>query len=191
MPRAGLDAEAVVSAAASLADDRGLEELTLAGLADHLGVRSPSLYAHVDGLTDLRARLATRGARELTAALRTAAAGRAGGHALHAAAGAYRAYAHEHPGTYAAIQRAPGADPDPHPGFVAAAADLVELLVAVLRDYRLSDDDAIHAVRIIRSALHGFVSLEREGGFAMAVEIDETYARLVEMLVQGLASIQP
>ncbi len=188
MSRAGLDAQAVVAAAASLADDDGLEELTLAGLADRLGVRSPSLYAHVDGLSDLRSRLATRGARELTAALATAAEDRAGPDAMRAVANAYRAYAHEHPGTYAAIQRAPGADPDPDPGFVGAAADLVDVLVVLLRGSGRNDDDTIHAVRIVRAALHGFVSLERAGGFAIELDLDETYARLVDVLDRGLAS---
>jgi len=41
--------------AASLADADDLAQLTLARLAAALGVRTPSLYAHVDGLGDLRA----------------------------------------------------------------------------------------------------------------------------------------
>src|SRR5579871_2782002 len=98
MPRAGLDADAVVAAAAALADADGLEALTLAALAQRLGVRPPSLYAHVASLADLRARVATRGARELAARLQEAVAGRAGSDALAAAASAYRAFAREHPG---------------------------------------------------------------------------------------------
>jgi AcrR family transcriptional regulator len=189
MPRVGLDAEAVVAAAAELADAEGLHELTLAGLAERLGVRSPSLYAHVGGLADLRTRLAARGARELTAALQAAAAGRARSDALHAIADAYRAYAHAHPGTYAATQRAPGTEPDAANGeYAAAAADLVGVLVAVLRGYELHDDDAIHGVRMVRAALHGFVSLEREGGFAMPVDLKESYRRLVQTLDHGLGS---
>jgi AcrR family transcriptional regulator len=187
MPRAGLDAETVVTAAAQLADADGLAELTLARLAERLGVRSPSLYAHVGGLGDLHTRLAIRGARELTAVLQAAAAGRAGSDALHAVADAYRAYAHTHPGTYAATQRAPGTEPDDADGeYATAAADVVGVLVAVLRGYELRDDDAIHAVRMVRAALHGFVSLEHEGGFAMPLAIDESYRRLVETLDRGL-----
>jgi AcrR family transcriptional regulator len=189
MPRVGLDAEAVVAAAAELADADGLHELTLARLAERLGVRSPSLYAHVGGLADLRTRLAARGARELTAALQGAAAGRARSDALHAIADAYRAYAHAHPGTYAATQRAPGTEPDGANGeYAIAAADLVGVLVAVLRGYELHDDDAIHGVRMVRAALHGFVSLEREGGFAMPIDLNESYRRLVETLDHGLGS---
>ncbi len=187
MPRAGLDAEAVVAAASSLADAEGLQALTLARLAERLGVRSPSLYAHVGGLDDLRTRLAIRGARELTATLQAAAAGRARTDALEAVAHAYRAYAHAHPGAYAAIQRAPSAGAEPNPEHAVAAAELVEVLVAVLRGYGLRDDDAIHAVRILRAALHGFVSLERERGFAIPVDVGESYRRLVHTLDHGLA----
>ena len=78
MARAGLSAEALVDAAAALADREGLEAVTLTRLAADAGVRPPSLYAHVDGLDDLRRRLANRGRRELAAALRDAATGRAG-----------------------------------------------------------------------------------------------------------------
>ena len=77
MPRSGLDSETVVTAAAALADANGLEAVTLTRLAHTLGVRAPSLYVHVDGLPDLRGRLAARGARELATAVQGAAAGRA------------------------------------------------------------------------------------------------------------------
>jgi AcrR family transcriptional regulator len=183
MPRAGLDADAVVEAAAQMADGEGLDGLSLARLAAKLGVRPPSLYAHVDGLADLRRRLAIRGARELAAVIQAAAAGRAHGDALLAVAEVYRAYAHEHPGTYAALQRAP-APGDDEAG--AAAAHVVDVVLAVLRGYGLEGDDAIHAARIVRSALHGFVALEAGGGFGIDLDLDESYARLVDVLDAGL-----
>ena len=183
MPRAGLDAEAVVGEAATLADAGGLHQLTLARLAAALGIRTPSLYAHIDGLDDLRARLGARGARELGAALQLAAAGRARGDALRAIALAYREYAHAHPGTYAAMQIASDTDV-----FQAAGAAVVGLIVAVLRGYDLEGEPAIHAVRAIRSALHGFVSLEREGGFGLPINIDDSYDNLIGMLDAGLAA---
>ncbi len=181
MPRAGLDAAAVVAAAATLADEDGLGQLTLAGLAAALGIRTPSLYAHVDGLGDLRARLAVRGAEEMASALQVAAAGRAGVDALRAVAQAYRAYAHAHPGTYAASQVASDLE-----GNRAAAVAAVGVFLAVLDGYGITGDAAIHAVRAVRSALHGFVSLEREGGFGIPLSLDESFATLVDMLDAGL-----
>ncbi len=185
MPRAGLDAASVVAAAARLADADGLEELTLARLAAELGVRAPSLYAHVDGLADLRDRVRALGVAELTDVLSEAATGRARGEALRAVAHAYRAYARRRPGVYAAMQRAPGGDDEERQ---AAAGRLVGVLIAVLRGYGLAGDDAVHAVRLLRSALHGFVSLETGGGFALPLEIDESYERLIEMVDRGLGA---
>lgn len=183
MPRAGLDAEAVVAAAAALADADGLHQLTLARLATSLGIRTPSLYAHIGGLDDLRARLGARGARALAASLQLAVAGRARADALFAIALAYREYAHTHPGTYAAMQIVSDSEE-----FEAAGAEVVRPIVAVLRGYGLEGDRAIHAVRAIRSALHGFVSLEREGGFGLPINVDDSYDKLVAMLDAGLAA---
>lgn len=182
MPRVGLDTQAVVAAAAALADADGLAELTLARLASMLGIRTPSLYAHVDGLADLRTRLGARGAGELATSLQRAAAGRARRDALRAVAAAYREYAHAHPGTYAAMQV-----PSENEEHRAAAGEVVGVIVAVLRGYGLEGDEAIHAVRAIRSALHGFVSLEREGGFGLPIALDDSYARLVDMIDAGLS----
>src|SRR5262245_31033548 len=103
MPRRGLDRAAVVAAAAALADEVGLEGLTLASLAERLDVRSPSLFNHVPGgLTGLRRELALHGLRELATRLSRAAVGRAGGEAVRAVAAAYRAFGRERPGLYAA-----------------------------------------------------------------------------------------
>lgn len=184
MPRAGLDADAVVAAAARLADEDGLERLTLARLAAALGIRAPSLYAHVAGLPDLRARLGARGARELAVVLQRAAVGRSRLDALRAVAVAYREYAHAHPGTYAAMQVPAEAEENQ-----AAGEEVVGLIVAVLRGYGLDGEEAIHAVRAVRSALHGFVSLEREGGFRMPIALEESYDRLIGILDAGLASM--
>ncbi|MFB9839699.1 TetR family transcriptional regulator [Actinoallomurus acaciae] len=58
MPRAGLDAAAVVAAGAALADEVGLAGLTMGLLAERVGVRTPSLYKHVGGQEDLNRRIA-------------------------------------------------------------------------------------------------------------------------------------
>lgn len=180
MPRMGLDAASVVQAASELADSEGLGAVTLARLAQELGVRPPSLYAHVSGLEDLRGRLGALAARELAAVLGAAAAGRAGRDALEAIAHAYRGYAREHPGCYAALQPA-------RQGPEAEA--VVDVVAAVLRGYRLEGEPAIHAVRAIRAALHGFASLEAEGGFGMPLSVDESFDKLITVLHRGLEGV--
>jgi AcrR family transcriptional regulator len=183
VPRAGLTTATVVSAAAEMADADGLEALTLARLAGSLGVRTPSLYNHVASLDDVRRRVALLALRELGDALRDPAVGRAGDDALVATAHAYRAYASRHPGRYAATQHPPAsADGE----LTAAAAAAVDVLLAILRGYGLEGEDAIHAARAVRSALHGFVALEAGGGFALPVALDESFDRMVAALARGL-----
>jgi AcrR family transcriptional regulator len=184
MPRAGLDAEAVVDAAAALADSDGLDALTLSRLAGAVGVRPPSLYAHVESLEDLRARVGARGARELAGALGRAAEGRAGADALREVAHAYRAYAREHPGRYAAAQRS--REIRRNAEAAEASRRATDVVLAVLRGYGLSGEDAIHAARTIRVALHGFVSLEAGEGFAIELSLDDSFDRLVAALDRAL-----
>ncbi len=184
MPRRGLDSRQVIDAAASIADRDGLEAVTLARLAHSLGVRPPSLYHHVAGHDAVLRAIALRGLGELTACLQAAALGRAGPEALAATAVAYREYARAHPGRYAALQRGPAPGDSEHEEAALAA---VQVLSAVLRGWRLEGEEMLHAVRVIRSALHGFVSLEAGGGFALPLDRDRSFERLIETLAAGLS----
>jgi hypothetical protein len=69
-----------------------------------------------------------------------------------------------------------------------AAGRILDTVTAVLRGFELEADDALHATRALRSALHGFVSLELAGGFAMDLDRDESYRRFVGMLAAGLSA---
>jgi AcrR family transcriptional regulator len=184
MPRAGLTRDRVVDAAARVADAEGLDAVTVARVAAELGVRPPSLYNHVGGREGLRRELARRGLDELATALARAAIGRAREDALVALAHAYRAYALDHPGLYAATVRAYPDDAE----LAAAGGRSVDIVLAVLAGYGFEDGEAIHGARSLRSALHGFVSIERAGGFGLPTSRDESFARMVDLLATGLAA---
>jgi AcrR family transcriptional regulator len=174
----------VVAEAARLVDEVGRDRLTLAAVAKRFDVALPSLYKHVAGLDDLHRRLAVGVAREVGNVMRRAATGRAGADAIRSVAAAYRDYAHRHPGCYAYLLRAPTGDPD----HVAAAAEILDVLNDVLAGYDIRGDDAVDAARLVRSTLHGFVSLEVEGGFGMPLSVDRAYDRVVDVLDQALTS---
>lgn len=184
MARAGLTEALVVEEAERLADEVGLSRLTLAALAERLNVRQPSLYKHIDGMGGLQRSIAVRAKNELAETFARATVGRARGDAIVSMSQAYRAWAIEHPGRYAATQRAPV------PGDVddeAASHAVLQVVTDVLAGYELRDDDAIDAARALRSALHGFVTLETEGGFGLPVDVDRSFDRLVRGLVTALS----
>jgi AcrR family transcriptional regulator len=185
VPRAGLSETRVVEEAERIADEAGLSQLTLAALAERLGVRQPSLYKHVDGMEALQRSIAIRAKTELGDILARAAVGRSGGDAITAMSSAYRAWALAHPGRYAATQR-PSASGDAEA--TAADAAVVQVVLDVLSGYELRDDDAIDTARAMRSALHGFVTLEMGGGFELPASVDRSFDRLINGLVTAFSN---
>ncbi|GGE95365.1 TetR/AcrR family transcriptional regulator [Mycetocola zhadangensis] len=184
MPRAGLDPASVTEAAAALADEIGISQLSMSVVAERLGVKAPSLYKHVDGLADLSHRIAVLAATELGDELRDAMQGRAGRDALAAAAQTVRDYVKQHPGRYAATFVARPADAE---GTLTLALDrTLASFAAVLRGYGLEPSDEIHALRMLRSVLHGFGTLEASDGFQMAADVEASFAWVVEFLDRGL-----
>jgi AcrR family transcriptional regulator len=179
----GIDRGQVIAVAARLADEGGLDQLTLAQVAKQLGVKLPSLYHHIDGVPALRRELALLGLGQLRQAMQRATMGKSGDAAIMAMAQAYRAYAGAHPGLYAATVRAPlAADAE----WEQAAREIIAVMLAILEPYHLSDAAAIHAIRGLRSIVHGFVSVESGGGFEMALDRDESFGWLMRAYIAGL-----
>src|SRR4051812_11713741 len=128
----GLTRERVVAQAATVADETGLDRLSLAEVAKRLGVSLPALYKHVASLDSLRRDVAVLAVRELAATLGQAAIGRSRRDALHAIAGAYRTYARAHPARAAASVRAPDPTDTEH---LAVAETAVGVMAAVITGY--------------------------------------------------------
>lgn len=183
MARKPIDQQRVIDAAVSAANTLGFEAITLAAVAEKLGVRIPSLYNYFDGLNGLRRLLKIWAMGQLLTLMRGAAVGVAGDDAVRAVARAYRAFAHAHPGVYPAILRAYPDDPD----LDAVARETLALFATILKPYGFEDDAALyHSVRVFRSMVHGFVDLERQGGFGLPLDLDETFERLVAVYLAGL-----
>ncbi|MEV6923111.1 WHG domain-containing protein [Dactylosporangium sp. NPDC051485] len=178
MPRAGLSPTAVVAAALRIVDDGGPGALTLANVAAACGVATPSLYKHVAGLAELRARLAVHVMDEFTATVTTAMLGLSGDEALEALMRAYHAYATTHPNRYALIPQVP--DPDAH--VQAAAARFLSVVFAVFKGYDLTDAQVVHATRVLRAAMHGFAVLDTQHSFQMGEDIATTHNALIATL---------
>ena len=178
-----LSRDRVVERAAELADEIGLEGVTITRLGRALGISPPGVYRHVADVVDLRAAIGAAAARQVSGVLSSACAGLAGREALEALTVALRGWAQKHPGRYAALQVAPL--PGDREG-QEAGADAVEAVVAALRAYDLHGDDLTDAVRLVRSTVHGFITLERDGGFARPRRTEVTLARIVDALDTAL-----
>jgi AcrR family transcriptional regulator len=181
--RLGLNKASVVEAAAKLVDEEGLEQLTPGHLAERLHVKTPSLYNHVAGLPGLKHDLALYCLRDLLGRLTRATIGKSGAEAILALADAYHTYAKQTPGRYALTLQAP---PSGDPEVQAAAQQVVDVVLAVLAPFKLGEEDAIHAIRGLRSIVQGFISLEIAGGFGMPVDTEASFHWLIQLFIDGL-----
>jgi AcrR family transcriptional regulator len=186
-PRPGLDQVTVVQAAADLINSEGVASLTLGRLARELSIQPPSLYNHVNGLAGLHRELALLNARSLGQVMTEAVIGKSGPQAVEALCQAYRSYINKYPGQYSISLRASGNLPEPDPELQAAENQAVRVVQAVLDDFDLSGADSLHAVRGLRSLVHGFATLEAAGGFGLPLDCDDSFHRLVQMFIIGLS----
>ncbi|TFC97067.1 MULTISPECIES: TetR/AcrR family transcriptional regulator [Cryobacterium] len=185
MARMGLTTQRVTVAAADLADEIGFEGVTVSAVARSFGVRDASLYSHIKNVHDLRARVAVLALAELAERVAAALAGRAGKDALVAFANAYRAYAGEHPGRYAATRL----QLEPEVAAASAAGRHAAMTRAILRGYALEEPDQTDAVRLLHSVFHGYVSLEGTGAFLNTPRAaDASWSRSLDALDMVLSN---
>ncbi|MHC5906776.1 TetR/AcrR family transcriptional regulator [Streptomyces sp. S6] len=188
MARAGLTPERLILAGAELADEAGFEHVTLSALARRFDVRVASLYAHLKNSRDLKTGIALLALEELADRAADALAGRSGKDALTAFADVYRDYARAHPGRYDAARFRL----DPEAAAASAGARHSRMTRAILRGYDLTEPDETHAVRLIGSVFHGYVSLEAAGGFAHSEpDARESWVRILDGLDALLSNWPP
>jgi AcrR family transcriptional regulator len=181
----GLTLEQVVEAAAEIADRDGLDALSLAAVASMLGVRSPSLYSHVDGLPGLRRHLSIHASSLLAAELSDSIEGLESTQALRAIAWQLRSFAHRHPGLYDSFLPAPTPEQDPE--LAAALAQPIGVVGSVLAEMDIDPATMIPLIRALRASVHGFVHLELRGGFGLPDDVDDSFTTTVDLVIDAIA----
>lgn len=179
MPRAGLTPERIISVAATVADEVGLDRFTLATVARRCGVSLPGLYKHVSGMDEVRRGISILAVAEVTGIAARAATGVSGLAALRAVSAAYRGYALDHPGRYAASVLAPAPGDEEYDEVTNQA---LAVLMAAFKGYELQGADLIHAIRMWRAACHGIATLQSAGGFGLPESVDITFDHLIDAL---------
>ena len=178
-----LSRDIIVNAALTYLDREGWDSLTINALATQLGTKGPSLYNHLDSLEDLRRTVRIRVIDDIITMLNRVGEGRARDDAVLVMAGAYRSYAHHHPGRYSAFTRMPLGGDDPE--YTAATRGAAAPVIAVLSSYGLDGEAAFHAAIEFWSAMHGFVLLEMTGVMD-EIDTDSLFSDMVLRLAAGL-----
>ncbi len=173
----------VIETASRIADERGLSGVSLKAVAQELGIRTPSLYNHIDSLDGLLLLVAHGGMRRMNEEMMHAALGNAGEDALCRVAEAYLEYMTVHPGVYETIQWATWHSTE-ETG--AIFAEYEKLLTTLLYSCGFTKEQVQEGCRILMGLLHGYTTLQLSRAFTDAAAVKKELKRAVGMLLFGM-----
>jgi AcrR family transcriptional regulator len=170
---------AILDAALELADQAGLDGVTMHAVAQRLNVTTMALYRHLDGKDALLDGLVER----LLTAFPARQARQPGEQWLTAMASGIRQVARRHPAVFPLLLTRPAVTP--------AAQRVRDAVVAALQDAGLAEAAAKRAERLISTAVLGFAASEAAGRFRQHDQavLDQDFAELLRWLRLALTSM--
>ena len=187
MARAGLDKEIIVSRAAWLANEIGLENITLKMIAKEFGVQTPSLYNHIKSLEDLKKNLMIYGWKQLEQQILRSVAGVSGYEALRAMCYAFYEYATTNPGIFNAMLWYNKFQDEETVG---VTEELFIVLFKIMGSLQISQENVNHLIRTFRSFLEGFSLLVNNKAFGNPISIKESFELSIEVLMAGIKTLE-
>ncbi len=181
--RAQINLTKILEVAIDICNKEGYEQLALSSVSKKLGIKTPSLYNHIEGLSDLKQKMAYYGLQMLYDSILHSIIGYKGDDAIIVASKAYISFVNKNPGLYCSISKVP----DPYEQqFDKLSNQLVQVFLRLFCVYELSEAESIHAVRGLRSMLHGFSSIQMDLGFRLNYTQEESLDFSLITFLSGL-----
>lgn len=181
----GLTKPLILAEAVACMESTGQPVVSLHEVARRLGVKTPSLYNHIENTKELRYEIFQYAIEQFVANQRAATENKRRDEAVRAFAEAYHTFAVENKGLYRLIMSIPSEEDD---RAKEVAIPLLETVVEILSDYGLTEESIAHWQRVFRAILHGFISEEDLGYFYYYKSIDLKKSRdiAVQCFLDGL-----
>lgn len=174
----------IVNTAIFIADQQGLDNVTLKNIANELNVKPPSLYNHIKNFDDILLRSANKSLNNLYESLIKSIIGLEKDQALLALSNEYRTFFKSYPGQYSLIQRVNLWNKNK---FSTSKSDrILKLLEKILSRYDIKDTETINFIRVWRSYMHGFLLLETNNGFGLDLDVNGSFIYGLEILITKL-----
>ena len=183
MGRIGKNRDEIVDTAIKIMDKKGLASFQLSDVADAMEMKTPSLYNHFEGLDDLVRSVQLRTNELLFNHMVAESKGLEGQKSFKALCRAYRGFFKKHTGIYETMTIA--INPKDKE-LLQATFKSVGLVTNILSTVRMDADFGVHIMRSIRSALHGFVSLEAKGNMILKASADESFEIMIDILTESV-----
>lgn len=153
----------VIETACRIADEQGLNNLSLKAVAEKLNVRTPSLYNHIKSLDDLLREVAHKGMRSMNEQMAQVAIGKSGDIAMKSISVEYLNFIIEHPGVYETIQWATWHGTNETAEIF---ENYIKILSTIILSYNFPSERTDEILNLFTGFLHGFTTLQVRYAFS-------------------------
>ncbi|MCM1161458.1 MAG: TetR/AcrR family transcriptional regulator [Roseburia sp.] len=187
MARAGLDKNIIVRKTAQLANEIGVENVTLKMLADNLNIQTPSLYNHIKGLEDLQRELMIYGWKQMAEAILNAVAGVNGYDALEALCHAFYRYAIQNPGVFNAML---WYNKYQNKVMLDSTERIFSIVYKITASLNIPKETCNHLIRTFHGFLEGFSLLVNNAAFGNPSSLDDSFDLSLKVLIAGIKELE-
>ena len=187
MAKTNITKQLIVETSAKLANEVGLENLSLKLVAEELNIKSPSLYNHFSSLKDIKKNLMLYGWEQLENVMIDSAVGVSGYEALKNMCYASYEYAINNKGIFEAMLWYNKYDNEETRN---ATKRLYEIMFKIAKSLNIAEDTTRHIIRTLRSFLEGFVLLVNNNGFGNPISIKESFDISLEIIISGIKALE-
>lgn len=183
MPRIGLSREKVIERAATLANEKGLEYVTITTLADYLGIKKPSLYNHIKSQEDIYHGIMIYGWQNGAEKIAENIVEEDAHEALRKYAYAFYQYAMDNPGIFEAML---WYNKYKSEELIKATEKIYTFFFAQTDKLHIDREVANHLLRTYRAFLEGFLLLVIHDSFGNPISIEKSFALSLDVLISGM-----
>ncbi|MGT2425174.1 TetR/AcrR family transcriptional regulator [Amnibacterium kyonggiense] len=181
------DRGAIVDAASGLLEEGGADAVTMQAVAERVGVRSPSLYKHVENRRALLEAVMTAAVAELDALSATVRDRDDARRSIAAQLDGLRRFARARPQAWALVMGiAPGA---PLPSVASTEGSVRSLLEDVTE--LTGPDRALDGARLVVAWANGFIAMELAGAHRLGGDLDGAWRWGLARIVAALEPDRP
>lgn len=187
MARADIDKTIIIKKAAKMANEIGLEKVTLKLLSNQLNIKPPSLYNHIKGLDDLRKEVMIYGWKQLEERVIEAAICVTGYDALEAMGRTFYKYATENPGIFNAMLWYNKFQSDETQD---ATKRFFSVIYKIFSTLNISQKNCDHLIRTYRAFLEGYALLVNNKAFGHPLSIEDSFEISLQVLKAGTKNLE-
>lgn len=173
----------VIETACKIADEQGLNNLSLKAVAEKLNVRTPSLYNHIKSLDDLLREVAHKGMRSMNEQMAQVAIGKSGDIAMKSISVEYLNFIIEHPGVYETIQWATWHGTNETAEIF---ENYIKILSTIILSYNFPSESTDEILNLFTGFLHGFTTLQVRYAFSDPKKVRNDLCNSIDTILLGL-----